>query len=485
MKPGLPPHPEGSYPAKSPSRPRWLAAGRGWQVTLLLTLALGLAGSGAAWGDLDVRECIDFSSGGSWKLPANSGWKDVGTLTINVISAESNIVVQAGVQLQGGNTAGNLVEYDMTLDGAAAGDYFRRTPEYFPQTQIFRVFLQNVAVGQHSFTIRANNQSSSTVHYAMFWISPFLVDASEPFKRGLNTTTTSVGASYTTLVTSTLTPGMADAMLLGAYADILSGTANDLLEFQILNGARVVEDFLVGVPPTLSDGLHAAAIDSSPTGGVSNTYTLQAKNLSGHTTSIEVTSLFAQAFPSSLTVLHGSASNVAVAADASFHTVSTSGSIALGSGSSGTHGTNGWGFANVTYNGLYNGETDLEFLLSGQDDTVLFEVGELASHQDNGNTRFQNHMGDWEKLGLTVGHHYTIDLKAVSNVCTSTKTISFKQVDFSYLMVPDANNFLNPNSCTPSKNNCCAQNDPPCTVYTCAASGALTVESVGSITCPP
>jgi hypothetical protein len=449
--------------------------------TLLLLLIAAVALAAPLTAEVNVRECIDFSSGGTWLLPANSSMLDVGTLTFNAITS-SDLVVNAAVGLQAGNLAGSLVTYQIALDGVATSTFTRRNPEAFPTAIVLRDFFPNVATGQHTLTIRAQNGSPNTVWFYMFWISPLLVDSTENTISNTSSSAVTVGSTFTTLISTAITPASGEQVYLGLYDEITHGSGDNQLEFQVLRGSTVIDDYFVGVPSYLTDGFHNAYVDTTPALGA-NTYTVQARNLSGKTTTFGTKTLWAQTIPSDIYVWQGNASNVSVPADFNWHVVATSGFVPLPAASHGQYGVSAHGFAIASYDGPYDKEALLEFEVTAQTEGWTFEVGDLHSHPSLSSTlRLRNMMSDWEELGLVAGNDYKINLR-VNGACTSTNNVGFKNIQFQELGVPTNYRFTSA-SCSTSPTTCCANNNPPCTVYTCAASGQLSLGTAGGLKCP-
>ncbi|HEV7515625.1 MAG TPA: hypothetical protein VGR07_04930, partial [Thermoanaerobaculia bacterium] len=268
----------------------------------------------------------------------------------------------------------------------------------------------------------------------------------------------------------------------GFYVEVDSGAPQQPLEYRILRGTTTIADFRSSIPSHLPDGVHAGYIDPMPIVGI-DTYVLQARSDSGSVT-IGNVELFAQTIPGAFTLFEGSAANVVAPADATWRTVVSSGFLPMKASSIGAYGTNGHGFATVTYSGVYSKEALLRFQLSAMTEGWSFEVGTSHVHGSSGQTRLEALASDWEQIGMNAGSLYRIDLQA-DGLCTTSQSLGFSQVRFQVLALPDVYGFVTPEVCQPQPRVCCANNSPPCTAYTCVPSGELAVtSSPGSLQCP-
>lgn len=204
---------------------------------------------------------------------------------------------------------------------------------------------------------------------------------------------------------------------------------------------------------------------------------VQARTIGGATT-FAVRRLFSQSMPGDLTVYEGSASNVTIPADATWHTIASSPPTVLAAPSSGVYGTKGFGFATVTYNGAYNNEALLRFLFMF---TTPWEIGTVHVHGTGGKTVMEGLISDWEKLGFTPGGSYSVQLNAIGD-CSSASSLSAKSARFQIVVLPDNDGFVTPYICPSNPQDCCPVANG-CTVYNCNAGTLATVSSPG-IDCP-
>jgi hypothetical protein len=310
-------------------------------------LACILLWTARAEADLSVRECIKAPTGGRWELPGDSQWRTVSSLDFNNILS-SDIVAQAAITYhEGPGQAGVRVECQLVLDGISSFTMQHRPNTGFPTTKMLRASFPDVVAGQHTLQLRARSTSTFSAYFAQAWITPLLVEATEVSSSGAagGSLTTPTTNTWTTLVSTAVTPPFGKAVVLGAYAAVTAGPLNQLIEYQILRGATPIASFFDSVSSFLPSGQSFAVLDRSP-GSSSVTYTLQARTIGGATT-FSTRRLFSQTIPGDLTVYEGSASNVSIPADTAWHTIVSSPPTVLASSSSGIYGTKGFGFAAV------------------------------------------------------------------------------------------------------------------------------------------
>lgn len=427
--------------------------------------------------DVTVRECIAPSPGWAkaYRLPPSSGWTVLGTLEFNH-QTTSDYIANVMVELTEGNTPNTRVEYQILLDGVAHGWYTRRVPERFRTTQILRSIIANVPGGIHTLGIQARNLSSSTnVYYSRVWISPLLVEGSETRKGGSTVTPASVGTSWTTLFTKSITTPSDRMNYLAGFVTITGGTPLGGLEYRFLRGSTEIDRFLDSVPDVMSDGVHLAHIDRYAPAGT-NTYHLQARITSGTAATAGARSLHVQTMPK-FTVFEGvTTSNVTVPSDGTWKTVSSTPWQQLSPASVGSYGTDGSGFAHVTHTGAYNYSGELRFHLELLEAGLSFEVGWLEVHPV-GQTRLMANQSDWEQLGLNTSGHYRLSLQAKGACSQPGATQMLARTRFQVAVIPDSTSYtFHPCSTNPSV--CCANNYPSCLVYKCTMSSSLQVVSV-------
>jgi len=428
--------------------------------------------------DLSIRECITAPSSGRWQLPGDSVWRTVATLGFNNVLS-SDIVAQAAITYhEGPGQTGARIEYQLALDGAASFTMQHRPHTGYPTAKMLRASFPDIAAGQHSLELKARNTSNFSAYFAQAWITPLLVDSTETTSSGSATAslTTPGTNTWTTLVSTTVTPPSGEAVVLGAYSAVTAGPLNQLIEYRIVRGTTVIDSSFDSVSSYLPTGQNFAILDRTPGSGPV-TYSLQVRTTGGATT-FSTRRLFAQTIPGNLTVYEGTASNVTFPADATWHTIVSSPSTPLASASVGTYGTRGFGFATVSYNGAYNNEALLRFNFIADQP---WEVGVVHVHGTNGKTVMEGLISDWETLGFVAGSSYTVQLDAVGQ-CSSASSLSAKSARFQVVVLPDNDGFAAPYTCPPHPQVCCP-NFPNCTLYTCSA-GNLSVVSAPGTDCP-
>lgn len=454
-----------------------LWAPRSWSLLLLLLLC----GATPAWADVTVRECIAADPGWAkaYRLPPNSGWTVLGTLQFNHQTA-SDYVASVMVELTEGNTANTWVEYQILLDGVAHGWYTGRVPERFRTTQIVRSIIANVPGGIHTLGIQARNLSTTTdVYYSRVWISPLLVEASETGAGGATVTPISVGTAWTTLFTTSLTTPTNRMNYLAGFLTVTGGTPLGGLEYRLVRGTTVIENFIDTVPDVLSDGVHMAFIDRYAPAGAT-TYKLEARITSGSTATIGARSLTVQTMPKFTVFEATTTSNVTVPANNAWYTVSSTPWQQLSATSVGSYGTDGSGFAHVTHTGAFNYSGELRFHLELLQPGLSFEVGWLEVHPV-GQTRLMANMSDWEQLGLNTSDHYRLSLQAKAACSQPGATQTLARTRFQVAVIPDSTPYTF-HPCSTHPGVCCA-NNPSCLAYTCSMSPSLQVVSVPSWDC--
>jgi len=432
--------------------------------------------------DVTVRECIKFPTGTAqaWSLPASSGWKHLGYLTFNHLTA-SDYVVTALVGLHEGNVSGTEVEYQITLDGSPHGWYVRRVPAGYPTSQVIRSVIPNVSAGQHVLGLRARNLSTTqAVKYEMFWISPLLVQGSETSKLVSSTTATSVGSAWSTILQATPNIAAGKMAYLAAYIEHSSGTPNQYLEYRILRSSVEISRWEDSVSDILRDGVHFSYIDTSPGSGAIS-YELQARNMVGGSTTLGARSLDIQTLPQ-LTVFEASGTNLSVPGNGNWYDLLSTSWQNVSSASIGSYGSDGSGFAHVTYNGTFNNEALLQLQLESFNLGWSFEVGVRFVHGSTTGRELEALPSDWEQLGLNTSHQYRVKLQA-RGLCNTTN-LNFSRAHFQVLAVPDSTGFVNPGTCSSVPSVCCSRFPSQCTVYTCEASGELSQVAASGINCP-
>lgn len=331
--------------------------------------------------------------------------------------------------------------------------------------------------------IRARNLSATTaVKYSQFWITPLLVESTETTATQGASTDIAVGSSFTNILSTTATLASGKMAYIGAYLEIVGGTANHNLEYRILRGGIEIARFDDSVPDVLRDGVHFAAIDKTPgSGGIS--YSVEARNASGSTTTFRNRSLSVQSVPE-VTVLEGLATGVTVPSDRNWNTIASSAWTVPSSSSIGLHGTDGSGFAHATYNGTFAKEALFRFDLEALSAGWHFEVGVRHVHGSNTGKELEALPSDWEQLGFTITDQYRINFQA-RGLCNTGENMTFSRAQFQIMVIPDNNRFVNPNTCAGTPTACCSMWPAQCTVYTCQASGELSVTPLSGINCPP
>ena len=428
--------------------------------------------------DLSVRECIKGAPDAErWELAGDGVWRTMLTLGFNNV-VTSDIVAQAAVvYTEGPGQTGVKVEYEIVLDGTPSFVMQHRPNTGFPTAKMLRASFANVVAGQHLLEIRARNRSSFSAYFTRVWLGPLLVDGAEVTSTGSQSTaiTTPTTNTWTTLVTTSITPGTGKAIILGAYSTVSAGPANQLIEYRILQGSTVVGSFSDGVSSYLPSGQHFAVLDRSPGTGTL-TYSLPARTIGGAPTFV-ARQLFAQTIPGNLSVFEGSAANFSYPADAAWHNIASSGPTLLSSASVGTYGSRGFGFASVTYNGAYNSEALLQFNFIA---SKPWEVGVVYVHGTSGKTVMEGLISDWERLGFPTGT-YSAELDGIG-LCTSASSLGVKSARFQLIALPDNDGFVTPDVCATHPGTCCSD-FPSCTLYTCTV-GSLPGVSTPSTDCP-
>ncbi len=431
-----------------------------------------------AYADLSVRECIKSPPTGTrWELPGDSQWRTVLTLAFNNVLS-SDIIAQAAIKYhEGPGQTGVRVEYQLVLDGVSSFTMQHRPHTGYPTTKMLRASFPDVVAGQHTLALRARSTSTFSAYFALGWITPLLVESAEVSSSGAasGSLTTPNTNTWTTLVSTTVTPPSGKAVVLGAYAAVTGGPLNQLIEYRIQRDVTTLGTFYDSVSAYLPTGQHFAILDRSP-GTSSVTYSLQARTIGGATT-FSVRRLFSQTMPGDLTVYEGGAANVSIPADATWHPLVSSPPTVLASASRGPYGTKGFGIATVTYNGAYNNEALLRFnFLADQ----VWEVGVVHVHGTGGKTVMEGLISDWERLGFEPGTTYSMQLVAVGQ-CSSPSNLAAKSAQFQVVVLPDNDGFVNSITCASHPGTCCSD-WPNCTVYTCTP-GLGTVSAPGT-DCP-
>lgn len=448
-----------------------------------MVFAIGFLGSSAVSADFTVRECIKFPSvaGHAWHLPPSSGWKDLGSLTFNNL-ATSDFVVTALVELSEGNTPGTEVEYQIMLDGNPHGWFVRRVPAKYPTSQTIRSAISNVAAGTHTLGVRARNLSTTNgARFGMFWITPLLVPGTEITKFDQKSADVTAGSSWVDLLQTTATVSTGKMVYVAAYLETSAGTPNHSVLYRILRGGVEIHRFEDSVPGVLRDGVHFAFIDKTPGSG-SVTYKVQAQTVTGSSTLFRSRSLAIQSVPQ-VTVYEGTATNVSVPSDGTWYTLANSPWLSPSASSIGGWGSDGAGFAHVTYNGSFNNEALLQLDLQSLGLGWTFEVGVRFVHGSNTGKELEALPSDWEQLGLQASDQHRVTLKA-RGLCTTSQPMSFSKVHFQVMATPDDNAFVNPGTCANAPWACCSQHPSQCSVYTCQESGQLSLVSGAGLNCP-
>lgn len=432
-----------------------------------------------AQADLSVRECIKGPSGGRWELPGDSIWRTVLTLQFsNVLS--SDIVAQGAITYhEGPGQTGVKVEYQLVLDGVASFTMQHRPHTGYPTAKMLRASFPGIGAGQHSLELRARSTSVFSAYFAQAWLTPVLVESTEASSSGAASApvTAPSNGTWTTLVTTTVSPPAGRAVILGAYSAVSGGPLSQLIEYRILRGVTSVGTFFDSVSPSLPTGQSFAVLDRTP-GASPVTYTLQARTTGGATT-FSARRLFTQTIPGDLTLYEGTATNIVVPANTAWHTLVSSPAGILSPASVGTYGTRGFGFATVTYNGAYNNEALLRFnFVAG----TKWEVGVRPVHGTGGKTVMEGLISDWEKLGFSAGNSYSVELN-VFGQCASTSNISARKAQFQIVVLPDNDGYVTPAVCASNPALHCCSSYPSCTIYTCTQGTLATVPGPGT-DCP-
>jgi hypothetical protein len=420
-----------------------------------------------AQADFDSRECIVQSdSSGLWEVPGNSEY-DVATLKFNNLTA-SNLVVHA-VGMFYGSTAGTSLIYTIVLDGVSYGGFKHVVSAIFPDKHIVRAFIPAVAAGLHTLTVHVKNQSSSPVSYFLMWISPLLVESSETQASRSTSGRSTSGTGWTQLAAIVMSSPAGKMVYLGGYVEVNSGTSGNELEYEYLRNGVVLAHYTDVTPTTFPDSHQAAIIDPTPD-PTSNTYSIQVRSTTGSATTFGTATLQTETVPQ-VTVFDGTAQNVTIPSDNTFHTIASSGYLPLMSSSEGAYGTKGHGFAYATAHESYAAAGFLELLLNLRDPILNFEVGVLYSPGSNGAFNLEPDISDWETLGLQTGSYNKIDLIAAGN-CTSSSPRTFPESRFQVMAVPDNMGITADNNCHTNFNNCCSQH-PSCIAYQCTFNSAI------------
>jgi|GEM_PF-1300507 len=448
-----------------------------------LFLALGEA---PAYADFDSRECLLLDgSGGTWEVPGNSEY-DVSTLKFNNLTA-SNLVVNAVGEIFG-STAGTSLVYTLVLDGVSYGGFKRMVPAIFPAAHAVRAFIPAVPAGLHTLTLHVKNQSASPVNFFLLWISPLLVDSSESQAMRTSSGRATSGTAWTQLAALTISPPAGKMVYLGGYAEVNAGTSGNELEYQYLRNGVVLAHYTDRTPAFFPDSHQSAIFDPTPD-ATSNTYSIQVRSTTGSTTTFGTATLNTETVPQ-VTLFDGSAQNVTIPSDATWHTIASSGDLPLMSSSEGAYGTRSHGFAYATANESYAAAGLIEFWLTLRDvapPNHFFEVGTMYAPGSNGAINLEPDITDWETLGLMTGSYNRIDLKAAGN-CANSPARTFPESRFQVLVLPDNMGISADNNCNASLyHNCCSQH-PSCIAYQCTFNPAVprnTHVGVNVCTVPP
>ncbi len=429
------------------------------------------------YAEVGVRECIApaAAQGTAYRLAPDGVWRDVGTLRFNNNGA-SDYVISAVAEFTAGNSANRLVEYQIAVDGNAAGTFTRRTPDVFPNIQTMRAMASGLADGIHTIALRARNLSAQAVLYNRVWITPLLVDAGETTLKNSASAAVTVGSSWTNLAQLSIATPSNKMLYLAAYATVTGGTSATNVQYR-LTSANVIDTYDDAVPDVMSDGVHVAAMYKPPTTGSAN-YWFQARSL-GASFTVGARELVAQTMPH-FTVFDASAGPATVANNGAWHTLSSS-TVTLPAAAQGTYGSDGSGYTYFTYNGGKTyGEVRFELETPYAPPWNLWEVGWLGV-QPTGARKLEGIPSDWEQLGLDPGQNFTMRLQ-MRGLCPGGPSLSVTRSRFQVAVVPDSYRFTGA-PCSVNPDVCCANNPGVCLAYECSMA-LPTVTGVPSGSCP-
>jgi hypothetical protein len=444
----------------------WRSKGSRWRI-VAACVAVAFLSRLPAQADFDARECIlQYDQNGTWVVPGNSEY-DIGTLKFNNLTS-SNFVVNAAAEILD-STPGTELFYTVALDGIQYGGAKRMVPAVFPAAQVFRVFIPAVPAGLHTLALHVKNLSAAPVNFFLFWISPLLVESSESQQSRSVTGRATSGTAWAQLAALTVSPQAGEMVYLDGYAEVAAGASGNELEYQFLRNGTILAHFTSAVPGSFPDSFESSVIDRTPD-PTSDLYQFQVRSTTGSATSFGLSSLQSETLPQ-VTLFDGSAQNVTIPSDATWHTIASSGYLPLMSSSVGSFGTSGHGMAFATANESYSAAGLMEFLMSLRQELSQFELGVLYAPGSAGVLSLEPAMSDWETFGLQANFSYKLDLQAAGN-CAGSPARSFPEARFQVLALPDNLGIQADNTCSLAAGDCCSQH-PSCIAFQCYANPSI------------
>jgi hypothetical protein len=203
--------------------------------------------AGKAGAEVSVRECIleapstQTNPYQSYVVPASST-VTFSSFQFNLYTA-SHAVFEAQVFFHDSSQpVGQRVRYDILVDGSTTGRlttptlYYNRTPWISQGSTTVRAFYQNLAAGDHTVSLTINNTSTNDLLVFGVFMNSLFVDNSEASASYFNTSTQTVGSTYSTIGQLTIPSAANRSMFVSSY---IRATAPGVVNFRYLvNGVQ-------------------------------------------------------------------------------------------------------------------------------------------------------------------------------------------------------------------------------------------------------
>src|SRR4051812_21613985 len=178
-----------------------------------------------ATADLSVRECIIGPPSGRWEVPGDSVWRTAATLAFSNAFSSDIVAQGAATYAEGPGQMGVRMEFQLVLDGVASFTMQHRPHTGFPTSKMLRASFPGISAGQHTLELKVRSTSGFSGYLAQAWITPVLVESTESTSSGVGTgtITTPTTSTWTTLVTTTVSPPSGQSVMLGGYSTISQG----------------------------------------------------------------------------------------------------------------------------------------------------------------------------------------------------------------------------------------------------------------------
>jgi hypothetical protein len=180
-------------------------------------------------------------------------------------SASFNAHLRAQITIEPDSTAavGARYEVQLQVDGVEHGWYVRRLRGQYPQVDVFAGTVQNVAAGNHVFSVVARLLDSGTLHIEGTYITAQGSPATYPSVKDVQSSAINISTSGYVAVSGTISfsNSVAVDLPIDGYFQINSGTFGQQIQLQVfLDGLPAGPYFYVGVPPNLYDGISVLSI---------------------------------------------------------------------------------------------------------------------------------------------------------------------------------------------------------------------------------